>query len=98
MTDLARRRSLLTAALAALRVNALEPELALIHRWLDSWSGLGLVAAGMERQGYRLHLTNVEPGMWRATFSGHPMISAHGFGTAPEPWQAVQGIAWDAVK
>jgi len=32
--DLARRRSLLIAALAALRVKASEPELVAVHRWL----------------------------------------------------------------
>ena len=91
MIDLTNRcAALLTAALAAVRVNALEPELVWIHRWLDSWSGLGLIAVGMARQGFRLHLTNVEPGMWRATFFGGPMVGAEGFGTSPEPWRAVQ--------
>jgi hypothetical protein len=64
--DLACRRGLLIAALAALRVRTREPELAAVNRWLDNWNGLGLIATGMERQGYRLHLTNVESGIWRA--------------------------------
>ena len=91
--DLAHRRSLLSAALAALRVKASEPELVAVHRWLDNWSGVGLVATGMERQGYRLHLTNAEAGVWRATFSRHPMTSAEGFGAAATPWGAVQEAA-----
>ena len=81
--DLERRRSLLVAALAALRVKTRELELEAVHRWLDNWTGLGLIATGMEHQGYRLHLTNIEPGTWRATFSSHPMLSAEGFGAAP---------------
>jgi len=52
----------------------------------------------MERQGFRLSLTNVEPGIWRATFSSHPMLSAEGFGAAPTPWGAVQAAAWAALK
>ena len=56
-----------------------------------------LIATGMERQGYRLSLTNVEPGTWRATFSSHPMLSAEGFGAAPTPWRAVQVAAWEAL-
>ena len=52
----------------------------------------------MRRQGYRLHLTNAEPGIWRATFSSHPMTSAEGIGSAPTPWGAVQEAAWAALK
>ena len=86
------------AALVALRVKQSEPELLAVHRWLDNWAGLGLIATGMERQGYWLHLTNIEPGIWRATFSRHPMTSAEGFGVAATPWGAVQEAAWAALK
>ena len=96
--DLARRRSLLVAALVALCVKQSEPELAAVHRWLDNWAGLGLIATGMERHGYRLNLTNVEPGTWRATFASHPLTSAEGFGAAATPWGAVQEAAWAALK
>jgi hypothetical protein len=40
----------LRAALAVL-LPANAPELRLMHEWLDSWSGLGLVVAGMTHQG-----------------------------------------------
>jgi hypothetical protein len=33
-------------------VPSTEPELRLLHRWLDSWRGIGDVVAGMVRQGY----------------------------------------------
>ena len=52
----------------------------------------------MERQGYRLHLTNLEPRAWRVTFSTHPMTSAEGFGAATTPWGAVQEAAWTVLK
>ncbi len=75
LSDLARRRSLLVAALAALRVKESMPEIEMMHRWLDNWEGVGLITTGMERQGHRLQLTNAEAGVWRATFSRHPMTS-----------------------
>jgi hypothetical protein len=87
-----------SSPLAALRVKTREPELQAVHRWLDNWTGLGLIAVGMERQGYRLHLTNVDEATWRATFSSHPMISAEGFGAGSTPWGAVQDAAWAAFK
>ena len=46
----------------------------------------------------RLHLTNAEPGIWRATFSRHAMTSAEGFGAATTLWGAVQEAAWGALK
>src|SRR5436309_15090344 len=61
------RRALLLAALAAMRVKTDAPELAILHAWPDSWFGLGLVVAGMQRHGYDLSLTHDRSG-WRATF------------------------------
>jgi hypothetical protein len=40
-------RATLRAALGFLAIEPREPELRLLHRWLDSWSGIGLVVAGM---------------------------------------------------
>jgi hypothetical protein len=37
----------LRAALAAVLVRARAPELTLVHRWLDSWAGIGLIVIGM---------------------------------------------------
>jgi hypothetical protein len=36
----------LRAALALLRLPATERELQLLHRWLDSWTGVGLITVG----------------------------------------------------
>jgi hypothetical protein len=47
-----------------LRVN----RLAFLCDWLDNWTGVGLVAVGMARQGYDLQLTRYGGEGWRATF------------------------------
>jgi hypothetical protein len=65
MTD--SRRALLVAALAAVLVKSCEPEFAMIHTWLDSWSGLGAIVVGMRRHGYELRLDSDREG-WKATF------------------------------
>ena len=38
-----------------------------LHRWLDSWRGIGDLVTGMNRQAYDLDLTQY-PGGWRCTF------------------------------
>jgi hypothetical protein len=62
-----RRLASLRAALAFLRLRASAPELALLHRWLDSWAGLGWIVAGMTRQGFQLGLDQ-RTGAWLAVF------------------------------
>jgi hypothetical protein len=88
----------LTAALGFLQLAPRAPELRLLHRWLDSWTGLGLIAVGVERQGLRLSLSHIAENEWRAMFMDDPMISARGFGVAPTPWGAVQRAAWAALN
>ena len=91
--NLAQGRALLTAAQAALRVDAREPEL--LHAWLDTWTSVGLIATGMERQGYRLTTSSLVGGGQhsRALRCSRPMDLAAG----PTPWRAVQGAAWEVV-
>ena len=48
---------LLHAAFGFLSLEPREPELRLLHRWLDSWTGVGLLAAGLYRKGWDLQLT-----------------------------------------
>jgi len=43
-----------------------EPELRLLHRWLDCWRGIGDVVRGMARQGWDLQLTEYDAERWRA--------------------------------
>ena len=99
--DLARRRSLLTAALGfALldtRGKPAPPEVQTVRRWLDNWTGIGHVVTGMTRQGYRLSLTNLDNEVWRATFSRALLLAEDGFGTGPTPWRAVEVAAWEAM-
>jgi len=92
-------RSRLRAALAAVLVTAQAPELALVHRWLDTWSGVGAVAAGMHRQGWDLQLTEYGDGHWRATFFVTGVAHSIVGGSAWEegPWAAVQRAAWAAL-
>lgn len=101
--DLARRRRLLIAALAAAR---LAPSaravstLAHCQGWLDRWSGVGLIAAGMARQGFDLELTRFGDEGWRATFSpagrAHSVVS--GSAWEATPWRAVQRAAWETLQ
>lgn len=71
----------------------------LLHRVLDSWSGLGLIMVGVERQGYRLSLSHIADGEWRADFMGdNAKLTPAGYGMAPTPWGAVQVAPWAAVR
>ena len=100
--DLARRRRLLVAALAATRLAATAstaPGLDECRQWLDRWSGVGLVASGMARHGFDLELTRFGDEGWRATFSpagrAHSVVSGSAWETTP--WRAVQRAAWEAL-
>ena len=92
-----RRRANLTAALGFLRLPPTRPELRLLHRWLDSWTGVGLITVGVERLGTRLRLTHLEENEWRASFESNARFAPDGFGVAATPWAAVQRAAWQAL-
>ena len=83
-------------ALAAVLVRDNTRELRLMHQWLDSWAGLGLVVAGMTHQAWDLQLTAYAVRDWRANF--FPVGAAHsivgGSAWEPTPWRAVQRTAW----
>jgi hypothetical protein len=88
-----RRAQNLRAALGFLRIPPRVPELRLLRRWLDTWTGVGLITVGVERHGYRLSLSHIADREWRAMFMAHPMFAPAGFGVAKTPWQAVQRAA-----
>jgi hypothetical protein len=72
---------------------------AILHDWLDSWSGLGLIIAGMTHQGWDVQLTVYAARDRRANL--FPAGIAHSIvgGSAWEPtaWRAVQMAAWEAL-
>ena len=89
-----RARSL-RATRGFLRLPPTEPELQLLHRWLDNWTGVGLITVGVERRGMRLSLSHIADEEWRAVFMGEKaLLAPRGFGVAPTPWGAVQRAAW----
>src|SRR5262245_14587533 len=52
MTDDPRqRRALLVTALVVSQLAGRVPEARMVRRWLDTWTGIGHVAVGMDRQG-----------------------------------------------
>ena len=67
-TRIDRTPRLLRAALDFALVPPTEPELRLLHWWLDCWRGVGDVVTGMKRQGYEVSLGDHGAGRWIATF------------------------------
>jgi hypothetical protein len=100
------RASLMLAAIGFLKLNApaedVPSALVALHRWLDSWAGIGGIERGMPRQGYDLPLTRYATEGWRATFyrSGkeHSATSATGSAWEATPWRAVQFAAWETLR
>ena len=91
------------ATLGFLRLRGQQPPVVeVLHRWLDSWTGIGLIEHGMSWQGYDLQLTRYDEQGWRATFymSGmeHSPTSATGSAWERTAWQAVQGAAREALR
>ena len=101
--DDARRAALMFATLgfAALpRIPAdMAPAFQGLHRWLDSWRGIGDLVMGMNRQVYDLELTQYPDG-WRCTFfvTGWEHSLTPITGSAEKtPWLAVQRAAARAL-
>ncbi len=101
------RAQLMRVALGFLRLDArpeasLPPGLLDLHRWLDSWTGIGLIERGMARQGYDLSLTRYAKEGWRATFyvtgREHSVTGSTGSAWEPTQWRAVQAAAWEALN
>ena len=96
MTVLDQRGQLLRAALgfAGCSLPSYDRALWALRTWLDSWAGIGRIAAGMALQGYDLQLTRSDERGWRATFHTtgmeHSPTSATGTGWERTPWHATQ--------
>jgi len=93
---------LLRAALAAELVRHRARELDLVHRWLDTWAGIGLVVVGMAHQGFQVSLGEHGAGRWIAVFfhgsGGHEALTAEGTAQELRPWRAAQRAAWEALN
>ena len=85
----------------ASRLRTPDPTLEMLRSWLSTWRGVGVVAAGMARQGYDLSLTRYADLGWRATFyiSGreHSPTGATGSAFETTPFRAVQVAAWETL-
>ena len=96
------RARLLRSALGFLALEPRAPELQLLHRWTDTWRGVGDVVVGMQRQGYQVSLGEHGAGQWIAVFyaghGGQQAIEAAGTAQAATPWTAVQRTAWQALR
>jgi hypothetical protein len=92
------RARLLGAAVGFALVPSTEPELQLLHQWLDCWRGIGDVVRGMTRQGWDLQLTEYDAEDWRATFfaanQAHSIVGGSAWETT---WRAVQRAAWETL-
>src|SRR5499427_9547332 len=97
ITVLDQRGRLLCAALgfAGLPKPSHDRALWALRTWLDSWAGIGRVAAGMHRQGYDLQLTQYDERGWRATFytTGMEHSPTSATGTAWERTTVARGAA-----
>ena len=96
-----RRRPLLVAALgfALLEARQEPPALTTLKTWLNTWSGIGAVIAGLTRQGFNVEARQFPEG-WRVNF--YPAGLAHsvvaGSAWQPTPGRAVQKAAWEALS
>ena len=51
------------------------PEVSALKRWLSTWTGIGHVVVGMERQSYAVSLSQI-PGNGRtASFADHRLLA-----------------------
>ncbi len=74
------------------------PEVTALKRWLSTWSGLGHVVVGMQRQGYAVTLRKLPDDGWNAIFQRDAMLAPDGFANAATPFEAVLRAAWSAVN
>jgi hypothetical protein len=74
------RGRLLRAALGFVTVRPAPryPALDVFHRWLDTWRGVGAVAAGMARQDFDLQLTRYAERGWRPQAGAHASAAGGG--------------------
>jgi hypothetical protein len=74
--DRERRRRTLYAALGfcQLEEHPAMPEVTALKRWLSTWTGIGHIVVGMERQGYAVSLSQIPSDGWTASFADHRLL------------------------
>ncbi|MBM3222092.1 MAG: hypothetical protein FJZ38_26120 [Candidatus Rokubacteria bacterium] len=65
---------------------------------MDSWRGLGLIVTALDRDSYKVSLSKIAAGEWRAQFHKDFTTSPDGYGVAATPWRAVQRAAWSVLR
>jgi hypothetical protein len=95
-----RRRAVLLAVLGFLQREPHAPELQQLHRWLDNWRGVGLLAIGLHRIGYDLDLRQYGDGRWCASFyvTGFAHLTLGRSSGEATAWRAVQRTGRDAMQ
>jgi hypothetical protein len=97
-SEVSRRLASLRAALAFLQLRVQAPELRLLHRWLDTWAGIGLVVTGMTRHGFQLGLDLSGPKMTQRTAYTQAVVSISGRNiaeyTQPMMRRTVKGLVF----
>jgi hypothetical protein len=70
------------------------PEVSALKRWSSTWTGIGYIVVGMERQGYAVSLSQIPGNGWTASFAHHRLLAPAGRrqrgGRAHDPW-------WDVI-
>jgi hypothetical protein len=99
-TDCESRRRALYAALGfcQLQDSPDMPDVTALTRWLTTWTGIGHVVVGMERQGYAVSLSQIPGNGWTAGFADHRLLAPAGFANAPHPFLAIQQAPWRGLN
>lgn len=81
-------RRVLIVALGFAQLPVTASALRALHAWLDSWTGIGHVIVGIERQDFKVSLRSIAVEGRAASFHGDPMTSTTGYAVAARPWTA----------
>jgi hypothetical protein len=78
-----------------------EPELRVLHHWLDNWRGVGDVVTSVKRQGFEVSIGD-HGGQWIAVFyeghGGYEQLTAAGTAQEPTPWRGMSELCADCER
>jgi hypothetical protein len=80
-TDHESRRRALYAALGFCQLQDSPdiPEVTALKQWLGTWTSIGHIVVGLERQGYAVSLSPIPGSGWTASFADHRLLAPAGF-------------------